>query len=94
VAVCRDTDCTLTDAPARSMSDSLREQPLELPAPACRAPVTSEIWKMECDLDDVSLADVLPVVRARVPLSMAVSTSLVSFTRCSTIPVVYQPRAF
>lgn len=46
------------------MSDSLREQPLELPAPAARA-VTSEIWKMECDLDDVSLADVLPVVLRR-----------------------------
>jgi hypothetical protein len=124
------THSHLTNAPARSMSDSLREQPLELPAPAARA-VTSDIWKMECDLDDVSLADVLPVVlrrrrphpppsaprsllllsalrlcpveskpqptqahvkcragshRARVPLSMAASTSHVFLTRCSTIP--------
>jgi hypothetical protein len=32
------------------------------PLPPAERAVTSEIWKMECDRDDVSLADVLPVV--------------------------------
>mmetsp|Transcript_37021 Transcript_37021/g.70976 ORF Transcript_37021/g.70976 Transcript_37021/m.70976 type:complete len:224 (-) Transcript_37021:90-761(-) len=71
--------------PARSINDSLRDA---APAEAGeRSP--RDIWKMECEREEVSFADVLPVVRAFVPASIKFSTSCAFATTFSTMPTSF-----